>query len=178
MGILYGILITVISLIAIILIIALFSKKEYALEREITINKPVMDVFNYLKHIQNQDYFSKWVMTDPGMKKEFKGRDGTVGFIYAWDSKNKQAGAGEQEIVKIEEGREIDIEVRFLRPFSSVARTPFTTEAVSPEQTRVKWGMSSKMKYPMNLMLLMNLEKMLGNDIQRSLMNLKNILEK
>jgi hypothetical protein len=43
----------------------------------------------------------------------------------------------------------------------------------------VAWGFESKMKYPMNLMLLfMSMEKMVGNDLGTSLMNLKNILEK
>jgi predicted small secreted protein len=86
-------LIAILSLIALMLIVALFLKKEYNLHREIIINKPVKEVFDYLKHIKNQDRFSKWVMTDPDMKKTYKGTDGTVGFVYAWDSTNKRAGA-------------------------------------------------------------------------------------
>ena len=43
-------------------------------------------------------------MVDPDMKREFKGMDGTVGFIYAWNG-NKRAGEGEQEIKTIEEGK-------------------------------------------------------------------------
>lgn len=36
-------------------------------------------------------------MLDPNMEKEFKGTDGTVGFIYGWNG-NKEGGEGEQEI--------------------------------------------------------------------------------
>jgi len=172
-------LIAILSLIALMLIVALFLKKEYNLHREIIINKPVKEVFDYLKHIKNQDRFSKWVMTDPDMKKTYKGTDGTVGFVYAWDSTNKRAGAGEQEIIQIEEDRKIDIEVRFIRPFAGIAYTPFTTESLTADRTRVVWGIKNKMKYPMNLMVLfMNMEKMLGNDIEISLVNLKAIIEK
>lgn len=39
-------------------------------------------------------------MTDPNMRKNFKGTDGTVGFCYAWDG-NKKAGKGEQEIIAL-----------------------------------------------------------------------------
>jgi hypothetical protein len=54
-----------------------------------------------------------------------------------------------------------------------------TTQSVSPNETRVKWGFDSQMKYPMNLMLLfMSMEKMIGNDLGTGLTNLKNILEK
>ncbi len=45
-------------------------------------------------------------MTDPLMKKQFKGTDGTVGFLYAWDSQNNEVGKGEQEIERIKDGKE------------------------------------------------------------------------
>lgn len=120
MNILIIILAIIASLIAIILIAALFIKKEYTIEREVAINKPKQEVFSYIRFLKNQDHYSKWVMTDPAMKKEFKGTDGTVGFVYAWDG-NKKAGKGEQEIMKITEGERIDIEVRFVKPFEATA---------------------------------------------------------
>ncbi len=53
-----------------------------------------------------------------------------------------------------------------------------TTSAITDNQTLVKWGFSSQMKYPMNVMLLlMNMEKMLGKDMEISLENLKKQLE-
>ena len=169
------ILVGVICIIALLLIVALFVKKEYAIEREITINKPKNEVFTYLKHLKNQEHYSKWVMTDPHMKKHYQGTDGTVGFVYAWDG-NDQAGQGEQEIKGITEGEKIDLEIRFIRPFAGIAHTPFTTEAISENQTKVKWGMRGANPYPFNLMhLFMN--NLLGKDIETSLVNLKNQLE-
>ena len=65
-----------------------------------------------------------------------------------------------------------------MRPFEAVANTPFVVEAVSGDRTKVIWGMTSSMKFPMNAMtLLMNMEKMLGNDLEISLSTLKGILE-
>ena len=183
MKIVKKILIVVIIIIAIRLIIALFIKKEYSIQREITINKPQQEVFNYVKYLKNQDNYSKWVMTDPAMKKDFRGTDGTEGFVYAWDSKNKNAGKGEQEITKITEGKRLDIEVRFEKPFEGIATTPIETEAISENQTKVKWGMNGKSKYPMNFMNLF-MDNMstglceLGKDLEISLTNLKGILEK
>lgn len=166
------------GLIALLLIIALFTKKDYSIEREISVNKPRQDVFNYIKHLKNQAHFSKWVMIDPNLKKEFRGTDGTVGFVYAWEG-NKEAGKGEQEIKKIVEGERLDVEIRFEKPFEGIAQTPFTTESISENKTKIKWGMTSTMKYPMNLMLLfMDMDKMLGKDLEISLRNLKGILER
>jgi uncharacterized membrane protein len=61
MNILITILLTVAGLVGLLLILALFAKKEYAIGREITINKPAREVFNYVKYLRNQDHYNKWV---------------------------------------------------------------------------------------------------------------------
>jgi hypothetical protein len=177
MEIVIWILIGLGSLVGGLLILGLFTKKGYALQREIVIDRPVAVVFGYIKHLKNQDHFNKWVQTDPNMTKTFRGTDGTVGFVYAWDG-NKAAGAGEQEIMGMVEDKHLDLEVRFVRPFAAVAKTPFTTEALGEGKTKVTWGMSSAMKYPMNIMLLfMNMDKMLGKDLEVSMAKLKSLIE-
>ena len=178
MKILKGILFLIIGIVVLVLIVALFVKKEYAVEREISINKPKAEVFNYIKFLKNQDSYSVWAKRDPNMKKEYKGVDGTVGFISAWDSENKEVGKGEQEIKKIAAGERIDFELRFIKPFEATDTAYMTTEPIVDNQTKVKWGFRGKMKYPMNLMLIaMNMDKMLGNDLQTGLVNLKKNLE-
>jgi hypothetical protein len=178
MSIVITILAIIGALIAFVLIVALFTRKDYSIQRSIVIEKPKLEVFQYIRHLKNQDRYSKWVMVDPNLKKSYRGTDGTVGFVYAWDG-NKQAGKGEQEIKNITEGERIDLEIRFERPFEGIASTPLTTEAVAPGQTRVTWGMSSAMKYPMNFMLLfMNMDSLLGKDLETSLSNLKENLER
>ena len=179
MTILTTILIVIAALIALLLIIALFAKKSYAVEREIIINKPTSEVFNHIKFLKNQDNFSKWATMDLNMKKEYTGTDGTPGFISAWDSENKKVGKGEQEIKKIEEGKRLDTELRFIKPFAGLANAYMTTETAGAGNTKVTWGFDSKMNYPMNIMLLfMNMDKMFGADFATGLSNLKAILEK
>lgn len=164
-------------IIALPLLIALAVKKEYTVQREIIIDKPVADVFAYVRFVKNQDHYSKWVMIDPDMDKVFTGTDGTVGFVYAWDSEDKHAGKGEQEIISIDEGKRILIEVRFEKPFEGIAYAPMVTDSISANQTRVQWGMTGKSKYPMNLMNLF-MDGVLGKDLETSLIRLKDILEK
>jgi len=179
MKILKGILFTILGLVAIALVVAIFVKKEYAVEREITINRPKQEVFDYIKLLRNQDHFSKWATMDPDMKKEYRGTDGTEGFVSAWDSKKKDVGKGAQEIKKITEGERIDFELRFLKPFEATEAAYMTTETVSENQTKVKWGFNGRMPYPMNLMLLcMSMDKMIGDDLQTGLNNLKGELER
>lgn len=179
MEILMIILAILASIIVVLLVIALFVKKKYSIEREMLINQPKAKVFAYIKSLRNQDNFSKWATMDPNMKKEYSGTDGTVGFVSAWESDNKNVGKGEQEITKITEDQRIDFNIHFIKPFEGRAKAYMITESKGENQTLVKWGISSSMKYPMNLMLLfMNMEKMIGNDLDTGLSNLKNKLEK
>jgi hypothetical protein len=177
MSVIIYILLAIAVIILLVLLVALVSKKTYSLHREVTINKSTPEVFNYIRLLKNQDHYSKFVMADPNMKKTFKGVDGTETFIYAWDG-NKQAGQGEQEITRIVDGKRMDTEVRFFRPFAGVAYANMITEPVQNDQTKVRWTFESEMKYPMNIMLLfMNMEKMLGRDLEESLVLLKRNLE-
>lgn len=177
MKIIKKILFVIAGIIVLVLVVALFVSKEYSVKREITINKPSQEVFEYVKFVKNQEHYNKWVMMDPAMKKDFKGTDGTVGFVYAWDSQNDNVGKGEEEIKVLEEGRKVDLEVRFIKPFEGVAVTEMTTEPVSSTQTKVSWGMSGQSKYPMNIMNGF-MDRMLGPDLEESLQTLKGIMEK
>lgn len=177
MKIIKKILFVIAGIIVLALVAALFVSKEYSVRREITINKPSQEVFDYVKFIKNQEHYNKWVMMDPNMKKDYQGTDGTVGFVYAWDSQKDDVGKGEEEIKLLEEGKKINLEVRFIRPFEGLAMTEMTTEAISPTQTRVSWGMSGRSAYPMNLTNTI-MDGMLGADLEESLGTLKGILEK
>ena len=166
------------GLLGIFIIAASLMPKEYAVEREILIDKPKAEVFAYLKLLKNQDNWSVWMEKDPNVKKNFKGTDGTVGYTSIW-SGNEEVGSGEQEIKKITENERIDTELRFLKPFESTNDAYMIVEAVGPEQTKVKWGFSGAMPIPMNVFLpFMGMEDSVGKDFSDGLKNLKKILEK
>src|SRR5436190_24385219 len=117
MSVFITILLIITSIIALLLIIALFAKKGYSIQRETVINAPVQKVFDYIRFLRNWDNFNERAVADPGRKTEFKGTDGTAGFIYAW-SGNSKVGEGEKEIKSISDGKKIETEIRFIRPFA------------------------------------------------------------
>jgi hypothetical protein len=170
---------SIVGIVALVLIVALFINGKYEVEREVNINKSKQEVYDYVKYLKNQDNFSVWAKADPAMKKEFTGEDATVGCMASWDSENPDVGKGEQKIIKIAEGERIDYELHFIEPFESTDFAFLTTTAVNDSVTSVKWGFHGEMKYPMNLMMLfMDMEAMLAPDLQNGLNNLKGILEK
>lgn len=178
MKILKIVLYSLLGVIALLLTTAIFVKKEYKVTREITIAKPRQVVFDYVKLLANQNNYSVWATADPNMKKEFRGTDGTIGFVSAWDSPVENVGKGEQEIIGITDGERIDYELRFMEPMESKDHAYMTTTALSDESTKIVWGFDGAMPYPMNLMLLaMDMDAMLGKDLEQGLANLKKIME-
>ncbi len=168
----------ILGLIGLLLLAGLFISKDLQANKEIVINKPVDEVFGFIKYLKNQQLYSKWAALDADMKNEYNGIDGQPGFVNHWVG-NKKVGEGEQEITAIEEGKAIYTDLRFIKPFKSFAKVIMTAEAIDASSTKVSWGFQSKMNYPLNIMkLFMNMNEMIGKDFSTGLANLKNLLEK
>ena len=170
------ILLAVAGIIVLLLIIALFMKRDHYVKRDIIINAPLQKVFDFLKLLKNQDKFNKWAMADPDRNREFKGTDGTVGFIISWNG-DKNAGEGEKEIMKIIEGKRVETQIRFVRPMATIANVIMETESLSDNQTKVYMSNAGTLKYPINIMIPIA-EKKFQKDMDISLSTLKTILEK
>jgi uncharacterized membrane protein len=151
--------------------------KEMIVEKSITIDKPCQDVFNFLKITRNQETFSVWNMKDPTKETTSNGIDGTEGFTYSWNSKNKSVGAGSQQITKLIESKRIEYELKFERPIKNSGSSNFIIESLATNQTKVTWEFRGPTKFPMSL-FIGAIKKMLGKDISQSLENLKSNLEK
>lgn len=168
----------ILGIIAAILLLALVVPRGISARKEIVINRPLGEVFDFIKHLKNQQLYSKWATLDPNIKNEFTGTDAQPGFVNKWWG-NKKVGEGEQEILAVMEGKSLTTELRFIKPFKSLAKAEMTTEAVDANSTKVSWGFESNMNYPMNIMkLFMNMSEMVGKDFSIGLQNLKTLMEK
>ncbi len=171
-----GLAIVLASIIFLPLVVAAFLPRTFALEREVVIDRPRDQVFEYVRHMGNQQHYSAWARLDPGMKKSMQGSDGQVGAVYSWESQDKNVGAGEQEITAVHNSEQIDFEIRMTQPFQSADPAYMTTESLGSNRTRVKSVYHGKMSYPSNLLCSIVCSKV-GDDMQASLLNLKAILE-
>jgi hypothetical protein len=176
MNIIFTILLVLAGIIALFLLLALFMKKQHFVKSEIVINAPRQKVFDFLRMLKNQDEFNKHAMAAPDRNREFKGTDGTVGYIYSW-SGNKTAGEGEKEIINLVEGKRIETEIRFVKPMRTSASIIMEMESLSDNQTKVHWSNAGSLKYPVNIMIPM-MQKHVAKDMDSSLATLKDILEK
>jgi uncharacterized protein YndB with AHSA1/START domain len=167
----------VLLLIAGLVLVGL-APQDFGVEREVVINKPKAEVFAYLKMLKNQNDWGAWAKKDPNIKVEYTGNDGEVGFVSSWQSNDSEVGTGEQEIKKIDDGKRIDYELRFKKPFESTSNAWITTEEAGENKTKVKWGFKGKMPAPFNaLMLFVDMEGPISKDFDEGLASLKKILE-
>lgn len=179
MSILFIILDVVVLALVILLVAAAASSKTYTISRNIVINRPRTDVFSFVRILKNQDYYSKWVMTDLNARRTFNGTDGETGFHYTWESDNKQVGQGEQTIASIKEGEQMVTNVRFIKPFEGALTATFSTTDAGAGQTTMTWTITGERNFMMRIFhILMNLKKKLGDDMAESLQTLKRVLEK
>jgi hypothetical protein len=166
----------VVGVVVLIVILAIIAPKRYDVKRTIGINKPLPEVFSYLKYLKNQSDWSPWEGKDPNMEKSFSGTDGEVGFVSSW-SGNKEVGVGEQEITNIVKNELVQTQLRFLKPFKSTSNA-YLQVIEEGDCTKVIWGFRGKNKFPVSIMMLfMNIDKQVGKDFESGLQKLKTVIE-
>lgn len=165
----------IVLLVVIAIIIAGFTlKNEYFVVREVVINKPKQEVYNYIKFLRNQNAYSYYNRKDPNTVKSYSGIDAEVGFTYSWSSKINSIGTGTQTITKLTEGEELVCNIQFTKPLPLKSIASIALTEISENETRVVWTFSSVYTFPLNIVIYFaNLEKLIGTDIASSLVTLK-----
>ena len=177
--ILFGLVGLIAVLVIVLGVLVFVSPTDFKVERDVVINKPKAEVFDYLKFVKNQNKWGPWMQRDPKIKMSYSGTDGEVGFISKWESDHEEVGTGEQEITKIVDGERVDVELRFIKPWEATNKGFLITEDAGEGKTKVRWGFSGTMDRPMNLMLVFtDFEAIIGKDFQDGLDKLKSIVEK
>ena len=165
------------AIIALVVIVSLVAPKAYHVHRNIIINRPLPEVYHYLKFIKNQDHWSPWKKKDPNMKQTTVGIDGEIGFINKWEG-NKDVGSGEQELTRLVENQIVESQLRFFKPWKSQSDAYLKVNKIDANSTEVVWGFQGENKPPMNIfMLFFNFDKAVGKDFEEGLNSLKAILE-
>lgn len=149
---------------------------KYEVSRSIVIEKPLPEVFEFISHLKNQEFWSPWGFEDQEMERTYIGNDGEVGFISSWKG-SKKIGEGAQEIVNIVSNRSFETELRFIKPFKTISES-FIKVYENEKSTEVIWGFRGIYKRPLNIVVFfMGLDKKLGRDFEIGLSRLKHYIE-
>ena len=170
--------ILIFALVSIVLIVALFVRKDFQVNRTVNIERSNTDIYEYLRFLDNHENFTVWSQMDPHMTKVYSGPDGNVGSIYKWNSKDENVGIGEQEITLLIPDEKIEFDLRFKKPWKSNSKVYLDITSESKNSSQVTWGISGETPWPWNITLLfMDMDSQLGTDLETGLNNLKNLLE-
>lgn len=163
------------ALIVLICIVAIFAPKTFEYSKSIDVNAPIDSVWKNTSTLAAMDKWSPWNDHDPAMKKQWSGVGGTVGAKQSWEG--EVVGSGSQTISKVVKPILLETNLDFLKPHESHGKAYVSLESHA-NVTRVTWGMTGKMPYPMNILILfMDMEKQMGADWDRGLGRLKKMSE-
>lgn len=113
---------------------------NYSIQRSAVVNAPPEVVFEQVNDFHRWDRWSPFEKLDPEMRKTYEGSPSGVDARYHWKG-NSRAGEGRMRIAESVPAKRIAIDMHFIEPFDSRARTTFTFEPVATG-TRVTWGMA------------------------------------
>ncbi|MCS7036335.1 MAG: SRPBCC family protein [Saprospiraceae bacterium] len=154
---------------ALLALFGLFAKKEYLIERQITIAAPMELVYDQVRYFRNFRAWSPWAGMDADVRVE--GEDGSPGAAYYWSGEG-ETGRGSM-VLKTAAPQRLDFEVTIEEPYRSISPTWFAFEADS-NQTRVTWVFRMRISYPWNgLAMFTDVNTYVGKDFLRGLENLK-----
>lgn len=173
MKILKYLLLTVVGLAALWVLLCLFAKKSYKIERSIEMYAPKTTVHEQIRLFKNFTNWSPWHFMDPNMKISIEGTDGEPGAVYRWDSQNENVGKGYQKLLAVGTSK-VDYEVDFGLGPSPVY---FILEG-DTIKTKITWGMQMHLPFFMRAGgMFTDLNTFVGRDYDTGLANLKKYCE-
>ncbi|MFT3822807.1 MAG: hypothetical protein QM731_02760 [Chitinophagaceae bacterium] len=181
MSILFLILIILGGGVLLLLLLALFIPQSYSVTVSEVINKPKYIAYQYVSLFQNQIQYSEWLKADPDLRPEVVGADGAVGAVLKWESynedKNKNVGAGEQEIVRMD-ANNIEVELRLQKPMAATCRLINNIIEQGSNQTLYTCTFYAYAKFPVNLPSYLFGRRFIRKAQQKTLNNIRSIIER
>jgi hypothetical protein len=153
------ILIALLAIVAIFVVVVAMQPAEYRVERSATIAAPTSIVFGQVNDFHKWDAWSPWAKLDPNAKMTFEGPESGTGAIAKW-SGNDQVGEGQMTLAESKPDELVKIKVEFKKPFEGSTNMYGDHDFVGKA-----------------FCLILNGKKMMGEDIEKGLTNLKFMVE-
>lgn len=150
----------------------------YAVTRQAKIAAPPPSVFPYINNLKNFDRWSPWANRDPKMQKSFSGPDTGVGATYEWKG-DSSVGAGKMSIIAMRPDEHVGIRIDFTEPMPGASDVAFDLKPDSAE-TNVTWSIKGESGFIARAFMTamgIDVEKMIGEDYEKGLVNLKTLVE-
>lgn len=168
-----GIALLVILLVYIVS--AFFCKASVHVERSAMINADGKIVFDNVNTLKNWKSWSYWDNIDPNMQSTYEGPESGVGAKHHWTSQHDSVGNGTLTITQSEPNKFVETRLEFEGMGQSLGGWKFADTAGAVNVTTYM-----DMDVPFffrPLMAMMDMEKVLGTDFEKTLAGLKRVSE-
>jgi len=152
----------------------------YHIERKLEVAAPTDLVFGVLNDLHQFAgvlvlFGSPLEKLDPSMQKTFEGPAAGVGQSYAWSG--KKVGKAKMTIEESIPGQKVGMKLEFVAPMKSTATCALTLAGTSTGSF-VTWSMHGNHNFIGKAFgMFMNMDNMLGTDIEKGLAQLKTVAE-
>ncbi len=161
-------------IVAFFLVVGLFLPTGYNIDRTIVINKPVETVYDYVLDFNKRAKWDPWFENDPDGKSNVSGPESAVGSKWSWEG--EKIGTGSITIVETKPYEMIKTKLEFISPRPSKSTVHWTFNETEGT-TKVTWGFSGNLSYPIERYVGLRMDALIGPDFERGLQNLKQTVE-
>jgi hypothetical protein len=166
------ILIALALIVLVLVIIIAVQPSTYRVQRSTVIAAPPATVFAQVNDFQKWNAWNPWSKVDPEMKTTYEGPSSGPGAKYSWGG-NKDVGEGRMTIAESRPDELIKVNLEFLKPFAANATAEFTFKPVAGG-TEATWAMYGDKNFMAKAIhLVMNMDKMLGDQFDKGLADMK-----
>ncbi len=133
---------------------------DFHVRRSLEVEAPPDQAFAAIVDFRGWPEWSPWLMHEPDAQLEYSEHPQQEGGYYTWDG--ERVGAGRLTHLSIADGRRIQQQIEFLRPFKSTNEVNWEFEAAG-NNTRVTWEMIGRMPFLFRFMTK-RMEPMISRD--------------
>jgi uncharacterized protein YndB with AHSA1/START domain len=169
----------VIAVVSIAGVLAFAATKPdtFRVQRAASIKAPPEKIFPLLNDLHNFASWSPYEKKDPAMKRTHSGSPSGKGAVYEWDG-DKNVGRGRLAIADSSPPSRVTLDLDMLAPLRAHNIVEFTLEPKGDSNT-VTWAMNGQVPYVAKIVhVFLNVDKMVGDDFEAGLANLKAVAEK
>jgi hypothetical protein len=169
-------------LIALVVVLVLFvvmvalRPSEFRVTRSAAIAAPPDAVFAQVNDLHNWEAWSPWAKLDPAAKTKYEGPPAGIGAKFGWSGNNK-IGAGQMTITESKPYDLVKFRLDFVKPFKGTNAAEFTFRP-DGNQTVVTWSTMGEYSFiPKAVGLFINCDKMMGDQFEKGLAQMKSLTE-
>lgn len=171
------IILSIAVLLAILFIVIAVQPSNFSVTRSTTIAAPTSLIYDQVNNLHNWEKWSPWKELEPTAKVSFEGPTEGKDAVMSWEGESSKVGKGKMTIVENNPSDLIKFRLDFQKPMEGTSTSEFTFKP-NGEQTVVTWSMYGKNNFIAKAMsLVFNCEKMVREQFDKGLSNLKKVSE-